>query len=104
MWWVDWTESGNRKDARFSDPWTAAQCCQSTIPKRWQCVIHRSTSCIPELFESNSIMEGESSKLGLDLVELGDGGGGGSGADAVGQGGVLYVQDGLMQVADIFIG
>ena len=49
-------------------------------------------------------MEGESSKLGLDLVELGDGGGGGSGADAVGQGGVLYVQDGLMQVADIFIG
>ena len=39
-------------------------------------------------------MEGESSKLGLELVELGDGGGGGDG----GPGGVLYVQDGLMQV------
>ena len=40
-------------------------------------------------------MEGESSKLGLELVELGDGGGG-AGGD--GPGGVLYVQDGLMQV------
>ena len=47
-------------------------------------------------------MEGESSKLGLELVELGDGGGGGSGGD-VGHGGVLYVQDGLMQVAFILI-
>ena len=47
-------------------------------------------------------MEGESSKLGLELVELGDGGGGGGGGD-VGQGGVLYVQDGLMQVAFILI-
>ena len=45
-------------------------------------------------------MEGESSKLGLELVELGDGGGGGG---DVGQGGVLYVQDGLMQVAFILI-
>ena len=43
-------------------------------------------------------MEGENSKLGLELVELGDGGGGGVGGD-VGHGGVLYVQDGLMQVA-----
>ena len=42
-------------------------------------------------------MEGENSKLGLELVELGDGGGGGVGGD-VGHGGVLYVQDGLMQV------
>ena len=42
-------------------------------------------------------MEGESSKLGLELVELGDGGGGGGGGDG-GPGGVLYVQDGLMQV------
>ena len=41
-------------------------------------------------------MEGESSKLGLELVELGDGGGG-VGGDG-GPGGVLYVQDGLMQV------
>ena len=41
-------------------------------------------------------MEGESSKLGLELVELGDGGGGGGGDG--GPGGVLYVQDGLMQV------
>ena len=41
-------------------------------------------------------MEGESSKLGLELVELGDGGGG-AGGDG-GPGGVLYVQDGLMQV------
>ena len=40
-------------------------------------------------------MEGESSKLGLELVELGDGGGGGGDG---GPGGVLYVQDGLMQV------
>ena len=47
-------------------------------------------------------MEGESSKLGLELVELGDGGGGGSGGD-VGHGGVLYVQDGLMQVDFILI-
>ena len=47
-------------------------------------------------------MEGESSKLGLELVELGDGGGSGSGGD-VGQGGVLYVQDGLMQVDFILI-
>ena len=47
-------------------------------------------------------MEGESSKLGLELVELGDGGSGGGGGD-VGQGGVLYVQDGLMQVAFILI-
>ena len=42
-------------------------------------------------------MEGESSKLGLELVELGDGGGGSGGGDG-GPGGVLYVQDGLMQV------
>ena len=41
-------------------------------------------------------MEGEGSKLGLELVELGDGGGGGGGDG--GPGGVLYVQDGLMQV------
>ena len=47
-------------------------------------------------------MEGESSKLGLELVELGDGGGSGSGGD-VGHGGVLYVQDGLMQVDFILI-
>ena len=41
-------------------------------------------------------MEGEGSKVGLELVELGDGGGGGGGDG--GPGGVLYVQDGLMQV------
>ena len=46
-------------------------------------------------------MEGESSKLGLELVELGDGGGGGGGGDG-GPGGVLYVQDGLMQVDVVF--
>ena len=45
-------------------------------------------------------MEGESSKLGLELVELGDGGGGGGGDG--GPGGVLYVQDGLMQVDVVF--